>query len=556
MKRNVFISRQVKHLLVAAAGMSVIVGASVAVAAPVLSRPGDSIDEQMPLPKIGVEDRLPSSLNDESVLVRFDIVNFRLEAPEMMLNVKALEEILIAGMGRDKTLSDISQTVNDLTSYCRRNGYPAAAAYIPPQESTDGVVTLRIIPGRYNAIKLDNNSRLKTKAAEKLLASLQTGDIITTKTLETALYTISDITGARAVGVLSPGEGFGTSDLTVRLDDAKRNNTIVYVENYGSKSTGRYRLGVQETIYNASGNGDKVNAGILFSNKDLRNYYANYEMIVGHSGATVGLGIARMDYKVSGGALKDIDANGKALTVSVFGSAPIYRMTDRSLKLRYGFDYRDLEDDIGAFGLLGEKHSTSVYTGLTGFNRSRNSMLTYDLELRLGRLSPDSDYARLLSALNNTDGNYAKVEASASLVKRIGNSTDILLKASGQKASRNLDSSEDFSLGGQNSVRAYPQGEGSGDEGYVATAELRYHTQIPGLILTTFYDTGRVRFTKSGSFRENYIGLSGWGLGLAYNDPRGWFTRLDYARRIGDDESLSEAAKARNRFWFLMGNIW
>ena len=37
-------------------------------------------------------------------------------------------------------------------------------------------------------------------------------------------------------------------------------------------------------------------------------------------------------------------------------------------------------------------------------------------------------------------------------------------------------------------MRAYPQGEASGDSGYQATAELRYATPLPNLTLATYID--------------------------------------------------------------------
>lgn len=43
-----------------------------------------------------------------------------------------------------------------------------------------------------------------------------------------------------------------------------------------------------------------------------------------------------------------------------------------------------------------------------------------------------------------------------------------------QSADKNLDSSEKFFLGGAQGVRAYPLGEAAGDEGAMATLELRY----------------------------------------------------------------------------------
>jgi hypothetical protein len=67
---------------------------------------------------------------------------------------------------------------------------------------------------------------------------------------------------------------------------------------------------------------------------------------------------------------------------------------------------------------------------------------------------------------------------------------------SGQTASKNLDSSEKFSLGGINGVRAYPQGEASGDEGYRGTVELR-HNVMPNVQATVFYDWGKVTINRN-----------------------------------------------------------
>ena len=542
-------------------GMAAVVCAALACAgasadaAPSLARPGADIANQTPAAEIGIEDRTPAYLQD-GYDARFTITNFILEAPDLNLDKEALSNILEEGMGDGKTIADLRRTVDALTTYCRTHGYPAAAAYLPPQESADGVVVLRILPGRYGEIAIENNSRLKTPVAKRIIAGLKEDDIITTSKLETALYSVSDATGARAVGVLSPGTEFGTSKLTVRIEDSKAANTVLYVENYGSQSTGRYRYGLQETIYNPSGTGDKVSVGTLISNGSLRNFYANYETVVGRGGTTLGLGVSRMNYEV-GGALSALGAEGKSLTFSLFGQTPLYHLTNRSLTLRYGYNYRDLNDDITAFDLEGKKHTHSIYAGIAGTQRMYRGTLTYNANLTLGRLSYDSEYSSILGALSQTDeGTYAKLEADLTTVQQLGNATDFLVKVSGQKASRNLDSSEEFYLGGPNGVRAYAQGEGAGDEGLLGTAELRWHTPANGLTLSTFYDVGTVRLSRSRIADDNSVTLRGWGLGAAYSNPGDWFARLDYARRIGLDSSVSAKNSARGRLWFLMGKIW
>ena len=525
-------------------------------AAPSLARPGADVAGEKPAPEIGLEDHTPryQQAGDDA---QFTIENFIMEAPDLFLDKEELTRILEEGMGEQKTMAQLRRTVDALTSYCRTHGYPAAAVYLPPQDSPDGIVVLRVLPGRYDEIVIENNSRLKDRVARGIIAGLKSDDIITTAKLETALYSVSDATGARAVGVLSPGTAFGTSKLTVRIEDSKESNTVFYVENYGSPSTGRYRYGLQETLYDPSGTGDKVSAGALISNGSLRNFYANYETVVGHGGTTLGAGISRMNYKI-GGALADIGAEGKSLTFTIFGQTPLYHLTNRSLMLRYGYNYRTLNDDITAFELEGKKHTHSIYAGLVGMQQLQGgTSLNYNANLTIGKLSYDSLYSEILGRLNRTEeGTYVKLEAELSAVQRLGHASDFLVKVAGQKASRNLDSSEDFYLGGPNGVRAYAQGEGAGDEGLLSTAELRWHAPVQGLTFSTFYDVGTARLSRHSFTNDNRVTLRGWGLGAAYNKSGDWFARLDYARRIGLDASVSPRNSARNRVWFMAGKIW
>ena len=525
-------------------------------AAPSLARPGADVAGEKPAPEIGLEDHTPryQQAGDDA---QFTIENFIMEAPDLFLDKEELTRILEEGMGEQKTMAQLRRTVDALTSYCRTHGYPAAAVYLPPQDSPDGIVVLRVLPGRYDEIVIENNSRLKDRVARGIIAGLKSDDIITTAKLETALYSVSDATGARAVGVLSPGTAFGTSKLTVRIEDSKESNTVFYVENYGSPSTGRYRYGLQETLYDPSGTGDKVSAGALISNGSLRNFYANYETVVGHGGTTLGAGISRMNYKI-GGALADIGAEGKSLTFTIFGQTPLYHLTNRSLMLRYGYNYRTLNDDITAFELEGKKHTHSIYAGLVGMQQLQGgTSLNYNANLTIGKLSYDSLYSEILGQLNRTEeGTYVKLEAELSAVQRLGHASDFLVKVAGQKASRNLDSSEEFYLGGPNGVRAYAQGEGAGDEGLLSTAELRWHTPVQGLTFSTFYDVGTTRLSRHSFTNDNRVTLRGWGLGAAYNKSGDWFARLDYARRIGLDASVSPRNSARNRVWFMAGKIW
>lgn len=525
--------------------------AAPAYAASSLSKPGQDIEGTLPGAEAGVENNMKK--NTATNEVKFLVKNIQLDVEdEIKFNNAEVRDILLARIGKETTLAGLNDLQDQITAYCRSHGYPAAAAYLPAQESKDGNVIIKVIPGRYGDVKLDNKSRFKDAAAKGFLAGLKKGEIIRTKDLETALYTISDFSGARAVGTLSAGKSFGTSDVTVHIEDGKPSSSIVYAENYGGESTGRYRYGAQHSIYNVDGMGSKVNVGALISNKSLHNYYVNYEALVGHGGTSLGIGYSRMDYEVSG-PMKSLGAHGTADTISVYGSRPIYHTTDEKLAITYGYDYRRLKDDIDRFGAQGEgkKHSHDVHAGVEGFWRDRKNgfLLNYNFVLTAGNVTADSWFAKKL-AESGTDGGFTKAEAKVTAVQSLGKQADVMVKLSGQAASKHLDSSEQMYIGGANAVRAYPQGAGTGDKGMLGTVEFRYYTDVPGLVASTYFDAGR------SSIDNSTTTLKGWGVGLAYNAPD-WFARVDYARRIGLGRALYDSiSKDRGRFWFLAGKIW
>ena len=173
----------------------------------------------------------------------------------------------------------------------------------------------------------------------------------------------------------------------MRIEEGKIESTVLYVENYGNTSSGRYRYGVQENLYDVDGRGGKVSVGGMLSNHNMHNYYVNYETLVGRGGATLGLGFSRMDYQL-GRAAANLGANGIANTISLFGSVPLYHLSNREMKVTYGFDYRMMKDDFDKISIMNrEKNSQSVHVGIAGAERQPGSALTYDATVTAGKVN-------------------------------------------------------------------------------------------------------------------------------------------------------------------------
>jgi hemolysin activation/secretion protein len=141
----------------------------------------------------------------------------------------------------------------------------------------------------------------------------------------------------------------------------------------------------------------------------------------------------------------------------------------------------------------------------------------------------------------NSNGGYHKFDWQLNRTQNIWGSDwgDVSLYANfnGQVASKNLDSSEQISLGGPNAIRAYPVGEGSADEGWIFNGETRYSLPsfgaVPGRFqLIGFVDTGYSRINAKplpgqGANRH----LTGYGLGINWLGAAGFNLRTSLAWR-------------------------
>ena len=266
---------------------------------------------------------------------------------------------------------------------------------------------------------------------------------------------------------------------------------------------------------------------------------------------TVGIGYSHSDYEL-GSIWSQLGAEGKSDTFTLYGRTPLVNTFANSANLVYAFNYRQLKDEINGFD-IGDRHTQSFSVGIDGARRSRHSAIQYNATLHAGTVTPKSDIADFRATADHTKGAFSKATMDITALQQLGGPFDVMLKLSGQLAGSKLDSSEHIYLGGARGVRAYPQGEASGDEGLLGTVEFRYHTKLPGLTFSLYYDAGHVHTEHNGNGNQT---LQGWGVGLTYMKQDDWFARVDYARRIGLDDGASSDAESKQRVWFLLGKMF
>lgn len=452
------------------------------------------------------------------------------------------------------TVNDIYDIVLETNLYLRDSGYPVATAYVPDQQMNKGILTVNIECGRYGKVILQNYSDIKSDYIERFLNHIKKGDIIKTNDLEKIIYNINDMGNLTAKGVFKPGTNMGETDLLIEVINYSKDSFSTIADNYGSKNAGRYRYTISSNMYSLGKRPNHLSISGSVSNKNQHNYAIQFDENIGSDGTKIGAFINKSDYEL-GNKYAAIGTVGNSNEIGVNGSTPIIKSSRSNLSAIYGFSYRNITDELRAYSYKAKKHTYSVYAGFSGNELGHQDSFFYDLSFTTGRLIPDDIHIDTIPLDLSTKGKYTKGVFGAAYTHKFTKDLSLMIKGQAQQAANNLDSSEQFYLGGAQGVRAYPQGEGSGDEGYQASAELVYATKIPGLSLATYFDVGHVKYTKDSEMPGGTT-LKGWGIGAIYRDSSGLWGRLDYARRIGLAKNCTEDAKSKQRTWFSLGKNW
>jgi hemolysin activation/secretion protein len=459
--------------------------------------------------------------------------------------------------GRALNLSDLRRMAALIANYYNAHGYVVAQAYVPAQEIRDGAVTIVVIEGHYGAVNLRNRSRLHSGVAQRVLDGLDKGDIVAAAPLERRLLLLSDIPGVQVRSTLSPGSEVGTSDLLVDLNPGRFITGNLEVDNAGSPYTGAYQGGGTVNFNEPLGIGDVASVRVLTSGEGLQYVRGAYQALVGD--ATVGASYAYFHYRL-GRQFSSLHADGTEQIASVYASYPLVRSYDNNLQIVVDADYRRFQDKIGAISETTDRRAEVVTVGLTGDHHDSiggGGWDAYSIYVTGGSLDIETQLARDVDAQTaRTQGGYGKLTFSLDRLQTVAGPFAVYASVRGQVASKNLDISEKMELGGAYAVRAYPEGEAYGDEGYVATLEgrLRLPNFVPGLPgrlqLAAFLDTGWVRFEKNPWVPgPDSARRSGVGVGLTWATDNNFLIKVSYAHKIGPEEATS-APDTSGEFWF------
>lgn len=499
----------------------------------------DGVEKILPTPDIN---QPPSGQPDAEILIpvtRIDVTGSTIFGPA------ELDPITQPLEGRSVTLAELKEAAQKITQLYLAEGYITSRAVVSPQEITDGVVTIKVIEGSLQTIEINGTRRLNRRYIRRRL-SLGVDTPFNANELEDQLQLLQANPLLDSIGAtLQAGEGAGQSQLIVDVAEADSIILGLNIDNYTTPTTGPVRAGITLGQRNLTGNGDSFVVSYNTSTSlGLNVIDTSYTLPVNAKDGTLQLRAIIDRNTITESPFDDIGFESDSERYSLSFRQPLIRSPRQEFALSLGLSHQRSQSFLDRTGFPvsagpdanGVSRTTVLQLGQDYTHRDPKGVWAFRSQFNIG--------LPIFDATDNEgsvpDGQFFSWLAQGQRIQRLSKNNLLIMQADLQLSPDSLLSSEQFVIGGAQSVRGYRQNALSGDNGFRFSVEdrialARNKKDNPVFQIAPFLDLGYV--FNSDNNPNRIVGnqfLIGLGLGLLWEPVPGLNIRLDYAPPLVD----------------------
>ncbi len=532
----------------------------------------------------------------------FNLIDFA-DLPQHGISMAEVRGIIAQQLAeqpaRGFSIGELQLVADVVTSHYRGKGLILASATLPVQTVTEGVVDIQLLVGVLGRILVEGGSQYDEAVLRKPFSGL-VGKPVTKAGIEKALLSITDFPGLSVYGVFQPGLRVGEADITLTIQEEKPFDISLRADSHGLRETGRYRPRIIVSWNNPTGGADRLTLSAQRAfEPNLSHYWSmEYQRYIGW-GLTGGLSYfqnrftvdpkranniqissisqqaaAHMEYSAIRSRQENLSFRSSLTrkTSSVFLSGREENRADLStldLSLRY-----DLVDTLHPLRFL--------YDALFDIGEDFGGGLNF-FELRAARGFPEFLGAmgcqrpdaigpsRRKPDRSFTCGGFYKFFGSFSRLQLLSKNQSMLLRGEFQQTEDALTSLEQYSVGGPNNVRAYPEAQALYDNALFLSMDYIFNAPFIAdktalgnrtwgelLQVSAFFDyaLGRLNFplkTNRGATnleeKGAWVPYGGYGVSVRFNIPGMIDSRVIWAHQTGEKQRTPTDNERREQLW-------
>lgn len=486
-----------------------------------------------------------------------------------------LDQVTADFKNKPLTFQELLQAAEAVTELYVQAGYVTSGAYIPAQELQQKTVKIQIVEGRLADINIDiQKSRLQKGYVRRRIAR-GTDQPLNIDKLREALQLLQRDPLIESINAdLTTGIQPGTNSLNVQVVGANTLDVRPSLNNNRNVSVGTFERGIEVSEANLTGRGDEILAA--YRNTDGSDRYEfGYTVPVNARNGSLSFFTRITDNRILEPSFDELDINVDTREFNLAYRQPILQTANAnsSQELALSLTASRLESDSELVSDVFGRVGFPLFAGADSNGQTRVSAVRFGQEW-VKRTSEDVFSVRsqlslgvdVLGATTNADApdsNFFAWRGQVQYLRRLGKASGVpetgptlLLRSDVQLAPDPLLSLEQFSVGGQASVRGYRQDALLADNGFQASAEARIPVLRVGkwdsvLQVAPFFDIGTA-WNAAGADPSSNV-LAGAGIGVIWETGDHLRARFDWGLPlINTTDDLNTGSLQEDGFYFQL----
>jgi len=413
-----------------------------------------------------------------------------------------VESAVYPFLGPGRTLEDVEQARQALLKAYQDKSYNSVEVVVPPQKGAGGIVFLQVNELTVGRLRVEGSRYFDIEHIKRQIPSMAEGQLIDFAQAQKELMGLNQLPDRRITPSVQPGVVPGTMDVDLMVKDTPPLHGSVELNNRYSTGTPALRLNGSLSYNNLWQLGHSIGGSFQLSPQNLSapaevdlSVSKSHSVQVSHKGSVkiyTGFYTLRFPswdwFSLTGqfteqdtgvSTIGALDTIGKGQIGGLHADIRLPTLGDDYFHhFTFGLDYKHLTQNIFQLGTLIPFGTTPTnYLPITleysGTRVAKGSLTDLDLQLVYNLRGIGSDSTAFDETRFNADRNFFYLRGDIADTQDLPDDFQIFGKITGQVADSPLIPSEQFSIGGLDTVRGYLESSEIGDDGLVGNFEFR-----------------------------------------------------------------------------------
>ncbi len=489
----------------------------------------------------------------------FDILEYQIEGNSVLSQLD-IEKAVYPFLGPKLGIKEVDGARDALEKVYHAAGYLTVSVDIPEQNVEGGVVTLRVVEGTVEKLRVKGSRYYSLGAIRARVPELAEGGVPNFPEMQQELAQLNRGADRQIAPVLRQGTTPGTVQVELNVQDNLPLHGSVELNDRYSANTTRTRLAGMLRYDNLWQRDHSLTLNFQTTpqkTSEVKVLSASYLMPVPGSDKMIALYGIKSDSNVAAIGALNVIGNG-----NIFGArliAPLRAHESYYHSITFGIDRKDFNETVNLATNTIETPIgyTPTFVQYSGTGQDADGITQFDLALNFAlRGVLGNNDAEFANKRFGARANYAYIKSDLQRTQTLPHNWALAARLDLQLASEPLINNEQFVAGGYESVRGYLEAEQLGDDAMRGSLELRTPSllkgaagPVPQLNMIGFVEGAQVRIKDPLPAQLSRFDLASAGIGLRFKAWKTMNAALDVAWPLSNT-TYTQAGSARLKFKF------